>query len=119
MPRPRKDSAASTRMATAISRLQTTIIWLSTLGSSSETMIRVVEAPTAWAAITKSLDRICCTMLRDTTAKRSQNNRPRMMISAVTEPPKMETSESATRIGGRDSLTLIRYITTASTRPPK
>src|SRR5690606_20196790 len=67
-PSPRKDSAASSRMALAASSVAITIRWGTTLGSTSPRTMRQVEAPAACAADTYSSDRTCWVALRMTTA---------------------------------------------------
>ena len=42
-----------------------------------------------------------------------------MKTIAIIDPPNTKTSESATSMPGSASLTLTRYITNESTRPPK
>ena len=118
-PSPRKESAASSRMACAISTVATTIRWLAVLGRISLNTMRGVEQPSAWAAATKSRLRTCMVALRMTTAKRSQMRRPSTQITTVSEEPTRLTTAIATRTTGMESRVVMRKFATMSTRPPK
>ena len=118
-PSPRKESAASRRMACAISTVATTIRWLAMFGRISVKTMRPVEQPSAWAAATKSRFRTCMVALRITTANRSQMRRPSTQITTVREEPTRLTTAIATRTTGMESLVVMRKFATMSTRPPK
>src|SRR5690606_21384495 len=118
-PRPRNDSAASSRIAWAISSVATTIRLLTTFGMISRRMMRRVEQPIALAALTYSRSRTCSTEERMTTANRSHSSRPSTQTTTCSEPPRMATTASATSTTGMARRTLIRKVTTRSTRPPK
>ena len=118
-PRPRKDSAASSKIAWAISSVTTTIRLLAMFGMISDSRMRGVEAPMTCAAATYSRRRTCMVEARITTAKRSQSSKPRTPITTCSEPPRIATTARATSTTGIAKRTLIRKVTTASTLPPK
>ncbi len=102
-PSPRKDKAASSRIACAISRVATTISALRILGRISWARIRTGPKPAALAAATKSWPRTCRVAARVTTAKRSQSRKPSTSTTTFSEPPTSEAMASATSTTGMAS----------------
>lgn len=84
---PRKDKAASSNIAWAISKVATTMSAPPRLGRILLTRMRSVEQPSDCAAATNSACRIWMTAARVTTAKRSQSNTPSSVITTFSEPP--------------------------------
>ena len=106
-------------MALAASSVAITIRCGNTLGNTSLSRMRQVEAPADCAAATYSRERTCCVALRMTTAKRSHFSSPSTRMTTGSEPPTRATVASATRITGIDRRVVTRKVTSMSTLPPK
>src|SRR5215468_2128912 len=118
-PRPRKDRAASSRMAWAISRGGDDDQVIDDVGGDLGQEYARVGAAHACAAVMNSCARTCWVALRMTTAKRSQINSPSTQMTTVRDEPMMATTANDTSTTGIDSRVVTMNVMSMSTRPPK
>ena len=117
MPRPRKDSALSTRMAVPTCRVASATIVPARLGSTWRNTTRVSEAPAARRPSTNWRSRIVMVADRVTRAQAAQPVRPSTRKSTGRDAPRLAMIASATRMNGSASWASIRIETTLSTQP--
>ena len=118
-PSPRKDSAASTRMAFAMKSVEYTITVGSTLRSTWRVSTCSAVAPSARAALTYSVSRATSTAPRTTRITVGAPQMPTASVVLTTPGPSADTTAIARRRYGKASSTSVARITSASVHPPR
>ena len=118
-PRPRKDSAPSTRMMTATPSRKKASSGSATFGSNSRSRMRAWLAPSACAAMTNSRRASVSVAARATRMKAGIESTPRMQVRLKIDWPRNAVTASAKISGGKASSTSMLPTASASKRPRK